>query len=134
MNRLLWILPLSVFLAFTNCLPQKPGTGHQGEVISAEAQKILLALKGKTFTDKSGVLGGGKWKIGRFAVIPNPVSAGGKGPVLQLKQGNETRYLPMEQNGDVADFYKRVMGEPPKGIQGSMSDAYKAIWKRRTDS
>lgn len=80
--------------------------------------------------DKEGVFGGGDWTVGAFAVIPNPVSRNGKGPIVIIRQGDATRYLPMESDGDVVDLYRRVHGSPPEGLKRVQSEAYRAVWKK----
>ena len=137
-----------LLLALTACsaqgggAPSSPGPaapGHGGPVPSPEAQQLLGELAGRTYVDEAGTLGGGELVVGAFGVVPNPVT--GKGPVLILvqdgatpgparysgeSQGRDGRYwLPVTRDADVADFYGRVTGEPPAGVEaGELSDDY----------
>ncbi len=106
-----------------------PPTGYSGPVISQTAQRVLLNMEGESFFDDLGVLGGGEWTIGRFGVVPNPVSVSGKGPVLKIRQLDNGQFMPMEADGDVADLYRRVHGSLPDSFDTTQSMAYKAVWR-----
>lgn len=104
-----------------------PPPGYVGAVPGARGQFALSELQGKTFVDSTGALGGGEWIVGPFGVVPNPVSE--KGPVVRLSRGGDERWLPIETDGDVADFVKRVTGRESELVAGRTSVAYRNALK-----
>jgi hypothetical protein len=106
-----------------------PKPSYAGPVVSPYAQQVLAKLAGKSFADTSGALGGGRWVVGGFAVVPNRVSAGGMGPVVMIRQGQKRHYLPMEYDGDAADLYERVRGQRHALLDGKQSENYQRIWR-----
>ena len=106
---------------------QTEAPGYSGPMPSEAARRLLGELVGDTLLDDEHALGGGVWTVGGFAVLPNPAS--GKGPVVILRQGGASRYLPVEADGDVADLYRRVRGRLPQGLEvEEPSAAYRAAW------
>lgn len=91
-----------------------PPPGYSGPLPSARGQAVLGELQGQVLEDRTGALGGGRFVIGPFGVIPNPVT--GKGPVVVLAKegpgdaGEEVRHLPVEREADVADLFERITG------------------------
>ncbi|MFH0944978.1 MAG: hypothetical protein V2A76_07250 [Planctomycetota bacterium] len=117
------LIPLVLVLtSLVSCFFDTPPPGYSGPVPSARGQAVLQELEGQVLTDGTGAFGGGDWTIGPFGVIPNPVS--GKGPVVLLEQDGETRYLPVETQGDVADLYRRVTGRTSPLVKGGTSERY----------
>lgn len=108
--------------------PPPPETSHP--VASPEARAVLGELKGRSFTDREGVFGGGEWTVGSFSVTHYPGETWRKGPHVSLTHGATSRHLPMESDGDVADLYRRVTGEPHPTLDAEMSEAYKAAIMR----
>lgn len=108
------------------------GARYHGSLPSPLAQNELRKLRGEVVVDLAGVLGGGDWEIGPYSVCENPVSAGGFGPVVQLEQDSETRYVPILKDADVGDLYFKVH---TKHLGGGFDDeepsaAYRAVWNR----
>lgn len=106
-----------------------PGTSSlsaSDRVASPEARAALGELKGRSFLDQDGVLGGGEWTVAAFSVSPYPSETWKKGPHISLTQGGTSRDLPIEADGDAADLYRRVTGEPHPSLGREMSDVYKA--------
>ena len=110
---------------------QGVNVGYSGPYPDGDAQGVIKEdLKGWTYSDKDGVLGGGRWTVGGFAVIPNPRSPSWKGPVICLDQGDRSEYIPVETNADVADFYRRVTGKAHPILPASpLSDSYRRAMK-----
>ena len=109
----------------------EPGkTGYRGPVPSPAAQQLLRELRGETWTDAISAFGGGVWEIGPFSVKANDASPGGKGPVLRLDQGDDSVYVPLETDGDVADLFYKVMRKVAPNLEGDMSETYRALWKK----
>ena len=113
-----------------NSLGQSGKPGYRGSVPSPTAQAVLRDLRGQSWTDPLGTFDGGSYEVGPFAVIPNEVSPKGKGPVLRLDQGEKSVFLPLETDGDVADFFFKVTRRVAPGLSGDMSSTYRAIWRR----
>jgi len=99
--------------------------GHDGPVPSPAGQRVLADLAGARVVD----VGGGEWAIGPFGVVPNPVSAGGKGPAVRLDSDSAQRWIPVERDGDVADLYLRARGSECPDVAGETSAAYRAAWR-----
>jgi hypothetical protein len=100
--------------------------GYDGPIATVAARTALGELRGLTFEDTTGALGGGTWTITGHAVIPNPRT--GKGPVALIESGARTDHLPMESDGDVADLITRVRGAAPEWEASAPSVAYLAVW------
>jgi hypothetical protein len=103
--------------------PVRVAPGYHGPLPSVEARALLKELRGRSFEDVDGVYGGGKWVVGAFGVVPNPVS--GKGPVIYIDRSGPVqagddadgrRWIPVETDGDVARFYEVVTGQAPIGL------------------
>jgi hypothetical protein len=110
-------------------------------VPSGTAQGALKELRGQWLKGAGGVLGPEELVIvAGFAVVPNPVT--GKGPVVILErptaegaarakanartQGEGGHFwVPVETDGDAADFIRRVTGSAPAGLAGPTSAAYR---------
>lgn len=105
--------------------PRPPG--YSGSIASIEARSLLADLSGRTFEDTTGALGGGTITVGPFAVVPNPRT--GKGPVVQVQGPDGTDWLPMHTDGDVADLWMRVHGTAPDDVSGTLSAAYRDVWR-----
>lgn len=108
------------------CTPKPEPPGYHGPLPSDEAQSLLGELMGRPLAVEAGATASGEWTVVAFGVIPNPVSAAGKGPVVLLQRGDERRHLPVEADGDVADLCRRVCGKAPPYLEGPMSEAYRA--------
>lgn len=117
---------LLALLCSASCGGTTAPVGYSGPIASVEARNLLGELRGLTFDDAAGELGGGTFTVGPFGVIPNPRT--GKGPVVQLEGPRGEVWLPMEADGDVADLWTRVHGSAPDGVAGSTSDAYRSVW------
>lgn len=87
---------------------------------------MLGELSGKTFTDTEGTFGRGEWTVGRFSVTPYPGGVRAKGPNVALEQGLRVVHLPMEADGDAADLFRRVTGQPHPTLDRELSQAYRA--------
>lgn len=105
--------------------------GYHGPYPGTAAQETIRgSLEGRTFADRRGAFGGGNWTIEGFAVIPNSRSAGGKGPVIVLRQEGLKDFLPVQTDADVADFHLRCTGSPhPKLPPTPLSHAYRHAMK-----
>src|SRR5262245_16286509 len=123
---------IAVLLAACANEPDPPSTrearvalGYHGPLPSVEARKALKVLGGRSFKDMTGACGGGEWVVGAFGVVPNPVT--GKGPVVYIerpdsvgtpvpyaKEAPGRRWMPMNDDDDVSQFYELVTGEAPK--------------------
>lgn len=123
---LLLLLASAFAFACSNAGDPAPAPGYVGVVPGARGQFELAALVGKTFVDETSAFGGGEWTVGPFGVVPNPVSE--KGPVVRLARGGEERWLPIETDGDVADFVRRVTGATAT-VSGRTSVAYRNAMK-----
>ncbi len=122
------LLPCAlVFACADSKSADPPPPNYTGPVPGAKGQYVLNSLKGKILKDETGAFGGGEWTIDEFAVIPNPVST--QGPVLAMKQGGVLRYLPIENDGDIADLVLRVTGERSPLVKGTPSVAYRNAMK-----
>ena len=83
--------------------------GYYGPLPSEASVQALGKSIGKRYTDKTGRFGGGVWEVFKgMAVIPNPSSPRGKGPVACLEQGERVAYYPVETDADVQAFLKDV--------------------------
>ena len=100
--------------------------GYNGPYPGGEAQSALKALRGRTVKDSAGR----EWTINWFAVVPNDASKKGKGPVVELEREGVKRHLPVESDGDAADFYKRVTGEEHPTVKGSPESEYLDGWEK----
>ena len=95
--------------------------------ISAAAARLLHDLLGKCFADDEKVFGGGTWTVGVLTDSTYLTSNSNKrrGANIVIEQDNARRHLPMEADGDVADFYHRVVGVETPDLTGSFrSPAY----------
>ena len=90
--------------------------------VDGAALSALQSLKGKSLVDSTGALGGGSWTIGDYGVADNPIS--GNGPVLSLVQGQVTKLLPVETEGDVANLVQTVTGQSSGLAGGELSTNY----------
>ena len=118
--RLADLAPLVLALTSACCAPRPaPPPGYSGTIPSGPAQQALKALSGRTFTDADGTFGGGEWKLGGFLVD-------GTGPSAILWRPSGERRVPLETDGDVGDFIRRVTGEAPVGIGGPLGGRYRA--------
>lgn len=93
--------------------------GYEGPLPSEEYRQRLQALEGSVFRDTADLVGGGRWRIHSFAVVPNPASPGGTGPVLRLERGDSTRYLPMATDEAVRRFFRMVPDSTAAGGDAS---------------
>ena len=109
----------------------RPKPGYSGDVPSALAQQLLLELRGTEFSDATGVLSAGTWEVAGFAVIPNASSPSGKGPVVRIDQGRDSIHVPLESDGDVADFFFRVTNRTAPDFTGPLSTTYRAFWDKK---
>lgn len=117
---------LALTLLVVGCESRAPSPGYDGPIPSREARALLQPLRGATFEDATGVLGGGTWTVEGFAVVPNPRS--GKSPVVRLSCGERQDWVPVLTDGDVADLVRRVLGDAPAEFVGPTSEAYEAVW------
>lgn len=113
------LLPL---LACSEKVPRAPLPEYSGPRPSQEAQEALNGLRGAAYEDSTGsyVVQSG------FAVIQNPAT--GHGPVVSLApnlDGAPERWIPVLTDGDAADFYLRVRGEPHPRFAGQTSAIYR---------
>lgn len=114
------VLVLALLIA--GCAKEKP-PGYDEPYPSADGQGAANALSGRTVKDGAGV----EWTVGEFGVVPNPVT--GKGPVIFLKRGADTKWVPLETDGDVADLHKRVTGNDHPTLKKGTSENYRSAWK-----
>lgn len=90
-----------------------PPPGYSGPLPSGAAQGAVHSLSGKSFKDDSGAA----WTVGGFMVGPS-------GPFVTVSQGATQQNIPLETDGDVADFYLRVTGTPHATLRGVTSANY----------
>lgn len=102
-----------------SCDRGAPPLGYQGQIPSPAAQMALKALSGQTAKDKAGA----EWKIVGFMVGPS-------GPVVKLSRPGQERSVPVETDGDAADFVERVTGTRPEGLPTTLGEKYTADWPR----
>jgi len=108
---------LALSVGCTSTPPARNADPHP----STAAQAALHELYALEFDDTASRYGGGKLIVTGFAVSPD-----GTGPVVLLERDGITHYLPVETDGDVADLFLRVLGQPHETITGELSDAYRA--------
>ena len=95
--------------------------------ISAAAERVLHDLLGKIFSDDENAFGGSTWTVGVLTNSTYSTSDGNqrRGTHLVIEQNGTRRHVPMEADGDVADFYHRVVGVETPDLTGSFrSPAY----------
>ncbi|MCE9582988.1 MAG: hypothetical protein K8T20_10880 [Planctomycetes bacterium] len=100
--------------------------GYDGPYPGGDAQSAMKGLSGRTVKNAAGQ----EWKINWFAVVPNDASRKGKGPVVQLEREGVKRHLPIESDGDAADFYRRVTGEDHPTVKGTPEREYLDGWAK----
>ena len=104
-----------------------PPPGYDGPCPSGIAQEVFKKEK-ETLRFKDD--GGREWEIGAFAVVPNPVSRGGKGPVVSVRHEGQERWLAVECDGDVAELYRRIYGVSSATLKGKPSQAFQDSWRQ----
>jgi hypothetical protein len=104
-------------------------TAWSGGVPSAAALEALKSIEGRGFFDTDGVLGGGRWTVGPWAVVENPLTV--KGPVVVVRQGERTAYVPVETDGDAAHLYQVATWTNHPTLRGDLSPAYRRVWEPR---
>ncbi len=112
MIRILPVLILALLFSLPGCRREKP-PGWDGDYPGGPAQMALKGLSGKTWKDPAGV----EWKIDGFVVE-------GDGPFVHLSRAGSRSRLPMNGDGDAADFCLRVTGSAPAGVSGEKSETY----------
>jgi len=97
--------------------PPSPGAG---------AQRALIC--GAVLHDRAAVFGGGDWVVGEYANGPYMLEGQHtRGGFVPLHQGDDVRHLPIETDGDVADFYRMIEKRGPRGV-GTQSKRYRRVW------
>jgi len=113
-----------------------PAPGHDRPIASREARVLLAGLEGRELVDEAGGLGGGRWTVWGFAVVPYRLPSGEltQGPRVALTRGDSRRYAPMHADGDVAELGYRVTGEWPAWVAREPSPAFRSLFPREPGS
>ena len=123
------ILACAAVALLTACASRVPTVEYDGPQPSETALLLLEEMREEEMLDEKGLLGGGWWKLGRYAVLENPASPGGEGPVVVLRRNREVRYIAVERDADVGDLYLRFRGETPSSLPVEpVSAAYRDSW------
>jgi hypothetical protein len=100
--------------------------GYDGELPSPAARRSLGALAGAHLAVAAGEIPAGEYRVGTFAVVPNPIA--GKSGGVMLAADAERAFLPLLRDADVADLHRRVGAALPAEIavaaRGEVSAAY----------
>ncbi len=111
-------LALLLPLLLAACSPKPEPPGYRGPLPSAAGQSAMKALSGKTLKDAAGNV----WTVNWFAVVPNDGSPKGVGPAVEIEHAGTKKHIPVECDGDAADFERRVTGATT--LPGTPSKTY----------
>lgn len=118
-------LLLSGAAALLGCCSPPP-VGYQGPLPSIAARRTLDALTGRTLPAGSVAFCPRELVVHGFLVMPNMPALVVDDPAAA--PGTKGRYwIPLLQDGDIADLHHRITGAVPAGMPRGTSDAYRRM-------
>ncbi len=123
-------VPLLVLgLAAASCTP--PPVGYQGPLPSRAAQQSLVPLFGRTLPAGSVAFCPHELTLHSFLVMPNMPAVLVDDPGAAAAGRTPRYWIPVLQDGDIADLHRRVTGQAPAGLSIVTSDSYRRMMTGR---
>lgn len=118
---------LSVLLSllFGCCGP--PPVGYRGPIPSVEARQSLNGLIGRSLPAGSVAFAATELQVQSFLVLPNMPAVVVEDPAAATTGATAEFWIPVLQDGDIADLHRRITGTVPAGMAGATSDAYRRM-------
>lgn len=116
--------PLLAIASLGCCSP--PPVGYQGPLPSVAARRTLDVLMGCTLPAGSVAFCSNELVVHSFLVTPTMPALVVDDP--SAAAGAKGRYwIPLLQDGDIADLHRRITGAVPAGMPRDTSDAYRRM-------
>lgn len=104
-----------------------PPVGYDGPLPSVAARSSLEALIGRTLPAGSVVFCAHELRVHSFLVTPTMPAVVVDEAHAHATGAAARHWIPVLQDGDIADLHRRITGAAPAGMPTTTSDAYRRM-------